>query len=72
MAAANGDHAYQVLVKAVAVAVATRTKGSYAKGQLVEQEDEQLVALNDRLVVPESWGNHNSTMMDNDPIIPPV
>ena len=21
-----------------------------------------LVALNDRLVVPESWGNHNSTM----------
>ena len=60
MAAANGDHAYQALVKAVA----TRTKGAdlgaYAKEldnmELIgEDEDEQLVALNGRLVVPESW-----------------
>ena len=67
LAAASGDHAYQALVRAVA----TRTKGAdlgaYAKEldsmELIgEDEDEQLVALNDRLVVPESWGNHNSTM----------
>ena len=60
LAAANGDHAYQALVKAVA----TRTKGAdlgaYAKEldsmELIgEDEDEQLVALNNRLVVPESW-----------------
>ena len=60
MAAANGDHAYQALVKAVA----TRTKGAdlgaYAKEldnmELIgEDEDKQLVALNGRLVVPESW-----------------
>ena len=53
-AAANGDHAYQALVKAVA----TRTNMEL----IDEDEDKQLVALNDRLVVPESWGNHNSTM----------
>ena len=52
MAAANGDHAYQVLVKAAAVAVATRTRGADL-GNLVDLGD--LVALNDRLVVPESW-----------------
>ena len=55
LAAANGDHAYQALVKAVA----TRTKGAdlgaYAKEldnmELIgEDEDEQLVALNGRLV----------------------
>ena len=61
LAAANGDHAYQALVKAVA----TRTKGAdlgaYAK-ELDNMEivgevgsDEQLVALNGRLVVPENW-----------------
>merc|ERR1712004_201451 len=60
LAAAQGDQAYQALVKAVATRTTSAELGAYAKeldGMEIigEEEDEQLVALNDRIVVPESW-----------------
>ena len=61
LAAAQGDHAYQALVKAVATRTTSAELGAYAKEldgmEIVgeEEEGEQLVALNDRIVVPESW-----------------
>ena len=61
LAAASGDHAYQALVKAVADRTKGADLGAYAKEldnmELVGEvgSDEQLVALNGRLVVPESW-----------------
>merc|ERR1719225_1402400 len=61
LAAAKGDQAYQALVKAVATRTTSAELGAYTKeldGMVLigeEEEGEQLVALNDRIVVPENW-----------------
>ena len=61
LAAASNDLAYQALIKAVADRTRGADLGGYAKHvdnmELVgeTQSDEQLVSLDGKLVIPETW-----------------